>query len=306
VHKHWRGAAASIITVAIIPIVVEALIAYIKEERYSISRAVIVLSVLAAAAAVVLGINMLATRLQLALDLATLATGLIVTLVALAAIITKSRELSYVFDGSLAGLGLLISGLSGYLIYIQRTGVDLLMAVSGRARQPISVESRGTIKVAAGKFPAFAPEDTEILDLCSAVVRPDDVHFIAYYVNGECRFYVDSFDNPELNKFFRRIDRAERRAQYERAGRQVEWIISHLNVYLKHLERGILIRTVFDVEQGSLSYYYIDRGVYLAAVTMDQSKVLETDDRLRELVNRIGLLPRGWIARPESVQQIQA
>jgi hypothetical protein len=80
-----------------------------------------------------------------------------------------------------------------------------------------------------------------------------------------------------------------------------------LNVYFDHLDSGILIRTVLDVEQGSLSYYYIDKGIYLVGVTMDQSKVLEVDERLRVLVNRIGLLPRGWISgrRPATVQQIQ-
>lgn len=73
---------------------------------------------------------------------------------------------------------------------------------------------------------------------------------------------------------------------------------------MSRLEGGIFIRTILDVEQGSLSYYYIDKDVYLIGVTLDQSQVLAVDEKLRFLANEIGLLPRGWVFREETHQQV--
>lgn len=73
----------------------------------------------------------------------------------------------------------------------------------------------------------------------------------------------------------------------------MSWIVTRLDSYMRRLEGGILIRTVLDVEQGALYYYWIDRNVYLTGLTMDQSKVLVADEKLRTLVNAVGHLPRG-------------
>jgi hypothetical protein len=126
---------------------------------------------------------------------------------------------------------------------------------------------------------------------CRAEVNADDLHFIAYYVDGECRFHLDVLDNPALNRFFRGLGRDQRRSAYERAGRQLDWIMARLNVYMRRLDGGILIRTVLDVEQGGLYWYWIDRNVYLTGLTLDQLKVLVTDEKLRRLANSIGVLP---------------
>ncbi|MFC7385355.1 hypothetical protein [Sphaerisporangium rhizosphaerae] len=40
-------------------------------------------------------------------------------------------------------------------------------------------------------------------------------------------------------------------------------------------------------------------------MTVYQAMVLEVDEKLRGLVNDIGVLPRGWVARTPSVHQIQ-
>jgi len=47
------------------------------------------------------------------------------------------------------------------------------------------------------------------------------------------------------------------------------------------------------VEQGALCYYFIDENVYLTGITMDQARVLDTDEKLRRVANEIGVLPRG-------------
>lgn len=68
-----------------------------------------------------------------------------------------------------------------------------------------------------------------MLELCLREVNPRDVHWVGFYVDKKCRFYVDVLDNAELNRFFRRDDRPKRRIDYERAGRRLDWIIDRLN-----------------------------------------------------------------------------
>jgi hypothetical protein len=80
--------------------------------------------------------------------------------------------------------------------------------------------------------------------------------------------------------------------------------MSKLNVCARRLDGGILIRTVLDVEQGALYYYRIDRNGYLTGITMDRSRVLVTDEKLRRLTNEIGHLPRGGTYQAEPVQQV--
>jgi hypothetical protein len=80
--------------------------------------------------------------------------------------------------------------------------------------------------------------------------------------------------------------------------------MSRLNVYMRRLDGGVLVRTVLDIEQGALYYYWIDRNVYLTGLTMDQSKVLVADEKLRRLANALGRLPRGGTYSGEIIQQV--
>lgn len=87
-----------------------------------------------------------------------------------------------------------------------------------------------------------------------AALSPDDLHFIGYFVNGRCRFHVDILDDWQLNRFFRRSSRDERRRSYERVSRQLDLTMKRLSSYLRRLQGGILIRTVLDLKQGALFY----------------------------------------------------
>ncbi len=159
-------------------------------------------------------------------------------------------------------------------------------------------------RVTLTKYLSFDASDEEVVELSRAQVHPDDVHFLGYYVNGSCRFHLDVLDDPQLNQCFRGADREQRRSSYERAGRQLHWIISRLNIYVQQLDGGILIRSVLDVEEGGLYHYWIARNVQLIGVTMYQSKVLEADEKLRHLANAIGRLPRGGTPYQDTKRQI--
>jgi hypothetical protein len=197
-------------------------------------------------------------------------------------------------------LGLATTSIAAYAIYLERTGADVFLAVPKKdENRPAQLVRDAQRHQLLTTLPSFSPGDEEVVTLCRDQLSADDVHFIGYYVNGDCRFHLDVLDSTTLNRFFRGLDRNHRRLAYERAGRQLDWVISRLNTYMRRLDGGILVRTVLDVEQGALYYYWIDQNVYLTGLTMDQPKVLIADEKLRRLANAIGHLPRGG-SYPES------
>lgn len=301
----WSRLAVSIATLVAVPICVELLISYIKADRYSLPRAAAVLAAVAVVLALLMSVRALSRQLHLALGLALLSLGIATTLAGVLAIVTTTTRAAYALDLTVVCLGLLISALASLALYIDRHGADLLFVMKARS-QALSTDRSHTesYTVALSKYPSFDASDEEVVALCRAQVHPDDVQFIGYYVNGSCRFHVDVLDNPQLNRFFRGTNREQRRSAYERAGRQLHWIISRLNIYVKQLDGGILIRTVLDVEGGGLYHYWIEKNVQLIGVTMYQPKVLEADEKLRRLANSIGHLPRGATPREGVLQQV--
>jgi hypothetical protein len=301
----WSRLAGSIITLVAIPVGVELLISYIKGDHYSLPRAAAVLTGVAVALVLLMSIRALSRQLHLALGLALLTLGLATTVAGILTIVAETARATYVLNLAVVCLGLLISLLASLVLYIDRHGADLLFAI--KAGSQVKTTERFDVNnspVTVFKYATLDSSDEEVAALCRAQVDPDDVHFIGYYVNGRCRFHVDVLDNPQLNRFFRGSNRTRRRSAYERAGRQLHWIISRLNIYVQQLEGGILIRTVLDVEDGALYHYWIDKNVQLIGVTMDQPKVLDADEKLRRLANTIGHLPRGGTPRHDILEQV--
>jgi hypothetical protein len=293
--EQWsRKIFASIAALAVVPIGVEFLISYIKGESYSMARAGAVLTGVIVVLCLLILLRIAVRRMLLAVQLTLLVLGLGGTLVSAIALATRSANTTDSFGITATVLCLLISALAGYAIYIDQSGVEIFMAsTEAPAVQVTEQFNDSSHRVLLTKFPSFEPCDEELITLCRASVDTGDIHFIGYFANGKCRFHVDVLDDQLLNRFFRQLSRGERRFAYERAGRQLNWTMQRINTYLRRLGGGILIRTVLDVEQGALYYCWIDKNVYLVGVTMDQSKVLRADEKLRRLANCIGLLPRG-------------
>ncbi|MGH3935031.1 MAG: hypothetical protein ACRDS1_08660 [Pseudonocardiaceae bacterium] len=301
----WSWLAGSIITLVAIPVCVELLISYIKGDPYSLPRAAVVLAAVAVVLTLLMSVRALSRQLHFALGLALMALGLTTTVTGVLAMVAETARATHALNLTVVFLGLLISTFAGLVLYVDRHGADLLFAIKARSQVHITDKLQTEdCSVSLSKYPSFDASDEEVLALCRTQVNPDDVHFIGYYVNGSCRFHVDVLDNSQLNRFFRGSDREQRRSAYERAGRQLHWIISRLNIYVRQLDGGILIRTVLDIEEGGLYHYWIDKNVQLIGVTMDQPKVLEADEKLRRLANRIGRLPRGATPRQDIVQQV--
>lgn len=285
---------ATIAALVVVPLGVELLVIYIKDERYSVPRAVAVLGGVLAVLLLLGVLRRLAKRLNLLLELSVLVLGLLVTAAGIFAIVDGLPAGGGSVGLSIVFLGSLIVVIAGYAIYLDLSGAEISLSIlrntAAETRQEFTDNDH---KVLLVRFPGFQPADEEVVAVCRAQLHPDDLHFVAYYIDGRCRFHLDVLDDDSLNRFFRGHDRAGQRLAYERTGRQLWWTISRLNTYLRRLGGGILIRTVLDVEEGGLFYYWIGKNVYLIGSTLDQVGVLEVDEKLRRLANQIGILPRG-------------
>lgn len=301
----WPRLAGSLITLVAIPVCVELLISYIKGDSYSLPRASVVLAAVAVVLVLAMAARAFSRQLRIAFELAMLTLGLATTAAGILAMVAETPRVAGALDITVVCLGLLVSVFAGLGLYVDRHGTELAFAIKARDRAQLTEKfSVDDYQVTVVKYPSFGSSEDEVVDLCRERVSPGDVHFIGYYVNGSCRFHVDVLDNPQLNRFFRGQDRAQRRSSYERSGRQLHWIISRLNIYTRQLDGGVLIRTVLDVEEGGLYHYWIARNVQLIGVTMHQSKVLEADEKLRHLANSIGNLPRGAASGQGFIPQV--
>lgn len=126
-----------------------------------------------------------------------------------------------------------------------------------------------------------------IVDICKSQLSTTDLHYVAYFVNRSCWFYLDAFDDTKLERFFGIVDVEKRREEYVRLGHQVSGMVGRLNHDFRQLDVGMLIRTVFDVERGALYYYWVDDRRYIVGVTLDQDRVEKADRKMVQLVDSI-------------------
>ncbi|MEU7532264.1 hypothetical protein AB0A74_41470 [Saccharothrix sp. NPDC042600] len=133
----------------------------------------------------------------------------------------------------------------------------------------------------------------EIRNACRASVRPEDLHYVAYYAGGELALEADHLDHPTLEPFFTQVAVDTRRSFYRVFGRQLEAVARRFNRLIAGGPPGGLVRRfVLDVEQGAVYYYRLDVGSYLVGVTIDQSRVRDSDERLSLLSSRFSSLLR--------------
>lgn len=305
-QSRLRIITAGLATGVIAPVGVEALISYVKGEDYSFKRALIVLGAVSLAALALFLIRIGGRNLRTSLDATLFLAGLATFGIGAARVAHSVLERSGagVETWAVLFLGLVVLSLAAYSHLATKNGSALLLATR-RTSRPAEIEqvNAGNV-VMVHRFATHQEVDREVEAQCRQALDPRDLQFIGYYVDGHCRFHADVLDAEILNPFFRRTGRAERRQAYERTGRQLDWLIDTLDTYMQHLSGGILIRVVFDVEQGALCYCNIDEGTYLMGVTMIQDEVLVADEKMRNLANALGHLPRGGLPGVRSVQQV--
>lgn len=264
---------------------------------FEVLRVGILLVVTQCLAALVVVVLTKTPRKRVVIDFIFLTIGLVAvtigTLFSLPGRLPDSDQV-WIIKFCLIGLGILESTLAAYAVYIGLTGrdIDFLPVLDLRERDPqISYESGQ--RVAVNKLMSLRPEHEAVLARFRAGVSEHDLHYVAYYIDGKCFFFVDVLDSPSLNQFFHEIDRQTRRAYYERHGRQIIWLVSALDRSFHRVQGGTLIRTVLDVQYGALYHFPVVHGVDVIGVTLLQEKVGETDEKLAAIKDELADLPRG-------------
>ena len=154
-----------------------------------------------------------------------------------------------------------------------------------------------TVKLEAGtdatlrRFRGYGGRGTDrIVSICEGELSVNDLHYLAYYVDGGCRFYLDVLDDPTVEERFGEVPADRRRDQYLRHGVRLDVLLKALNRDFKEIDSGILLRVVLDVERGALYYFYVDEKRFLIGVTLDQEMVHKTDAKMVHVVDETRVL----------------
>lgn len=125
-----------------------------------------------------------------------------------------------------------------------------------------------------------------ILAAAESQLSTEDLHYIAYHVDGLCQFSIDVLDHPNIPADDK-VTGDQRRAQYLRHGVKLNRLMVGLNQEFRSIDSGILLRVVLDVERGALYYFWVDDARFLIGVTMDQSQVHKADAKMVQLVDSV-------------------
>lgn len=118
---------------------------------------------------------------------------------------------------------------------------------------------------------------------CKRAVRAADLQLVAYCTHGRLLFVADQLGDRSLDPFFTQISVGARRRFYLDFSSHLWELAGKLNRAVTGVLGDLLLRMVLDVEQGAIYYYRLSGDDYLVGVTIDQSRVSGTDDRMSRL-----------------------
>lgn len=211
--------------------------------------------------------------------------------------------LTMIIDGPATGLGVDRTGLIGTItliagVFTLAAGMFLRPASTALKRQinqdfatqkVVIADGDAIIRRSRGDFGAGRVE--RLVDACKAHTKSDDLHYVAYYVDGRCVFYLDVFDHDQVNeRFFSEATPEQRRTEYLRMALHLDEWLPDVNHNFDAIDSGILIRVVLDVERGALYYYRVDARRFLIGVTLDQSTVQKADTVMTKLTREMQVL----------------
>lgn len=161
---------------------------------------------------------------------------------------------------------------------------------SGPSPRPVS-EQRFKLAGADAllrRYRGFSPGATDrIVDICRPMVAVADLHYVAYFVDHSCRFYLDVLDDAAIQGYFDMATPEQRRDRYVAHGRYLDQLLTGLNRSFLDIDSGILIRVVLDVERGALYYYWVDDRRFLIGVTLNQAMVDKADRKMVHVVDGV-------------------
>jgi len=285
------------LTVFLTGVAIEFVLTIVKNEPVSLERVGTMLAIIA----ILLVVSGLARRKDVSWR-RVVATGLIVIgalsfLAGIAILLTggaaKNDLLANVIGATVSSSGVIVF-LSGFYVAMQRGVVqrddpEEYQDLDGGQTYPL-LDSAG-----GGSATLTTFEDkpnSSVVNLCRQKIGVADVHFVAFYVNGECSFCTDVLNDSceRMQNLRGRVPADVRRRRYEAYGRLTHGMVARLDTTFDEVQQGDLIRVVLDVEQGAFYYVHIDKSRYLFGVTLDQDQVNIVDDKLRDLAVEIAEL----------------
>jgi hypothetical protein len=195
-------------------------------------------------------------------------------------------------DSAVSGQRLADMAMAGLVTRIrERVGLTTNNPGGWSSAEPVTGTERAaeavTLNAHATRFTGMSDESRAVLSTCSEALDPASVHAIAYCRAGEIVFMVDCFDNDALLPFFTQITADGRRKFYLAHAREIGALAVTFGRTVHTALGGPIVRMVLDVEQGAIYYYRLRVGDYLVGVTIDQTRVSQTDDQMAHLTQTV-------------------
>lgn len=268
-----------------VPVAIELLIAVVlaNDLRTTLTRLTYVL-LIPLGVFVLLGLAQhLIQRQVLLMGLIQAVTGVAITIVGAGTGVTTMPFAEPISTGlAIAGPAIVVT--SVYLIVVDLRFLDLQMI---RPAQPHHAEHHtqhlGNGDMAYARTFADIPHDRELFEDCLQAVSTRDVHFIATFARGELQFFVDVLASPRLDVDTAPHGAACWRKRIERAGRQLMALDGRIAAAFGRIEKGVLARTMLDVEHGALFLYRLRQGHYVIGATLRQVEILRAQRKLDAL-----------------------
>jgi hypothetical protein len=147
-----------------------------------------------------------------------------------------------------------------------------------------AVESGLTSGPRDGGQLVFRGEESHyVVNLFRTAVSPVDLHYVAYFQDGNFVSSADCLGDPSIRHLFTQITPDARRRSYGGIGRRFKVLARQFGHLMRTGVNGRLVRAVLDVEQGAIYYYRISGEAYLVGVTISQPAVSMADDQMKKL-----------------------
>ncbi|HET8681356.1 MAG TPA: hypothetical protein VFM54_05730 [Micromonosporaceae bacterium] len=279
----------AVLTVLLTGIAVEVVLAFVKGEPLNLVRLGTLLGVIAAMVLVLYSTRRRASlRTVIAgvlffLGLAAVTIGVLV-LAGVAPV--DSAVWANALGTTIVSSGVIVFLSGGYVL---RQG-PTMTAVTASGYAPVKANTTsfygGDSPATLSTFPGYSNMEI-IFNLCRHQLSTHDLHYVAYFTKGTCRFCVDVFEDGRLGGMIGEVSPAERRERYETYARLAHDMVRMLNHRFREVDAGHLIRLVLDVQKGAMYYFRIEEDRFLFGVTLNQEQVLETDAKMLRLVDQV-------------------
>jgi len=282
----------AVLTVLLTGIAVEVILAFVKDEPLNLVRLGTLFGVIVAMLLVIALSRQQEASLRLVITGALFFLGVAAVVIGILLVIdvvpVRGDLWSNVLGTSVVSAGVIIF-LSGVYVLRQRRAVPSdaandYVAVPPHLSTPLpSGEAPGLLTT----YPGYGQPMERIVSICGQHLSHLDLHYVAYYTKGTCRFSVDVLGDRRLTSMVGEVGPEERRRSYETYGRLSHDLVKLLNRKVDEVDAGHLIRVVLDVQKGAFYYFRIEEERYLYGVTLNQEKVLEADSKMLRLTDRV-------------------